>query len=199
MATRGLVGSCLLSLFATGIAAAQVVIVPPPIPVFVPELSPILAESWPLVSSAITISLFDSGVSFTGVGEEWMRPSESAIAIASVSFDWVVIAFAFFLFDLTPPSCNKRASAKVPKEGCKEKGPVRTRASQSRRLAGEDVNAPTSPLNKLVRFRLRLEPGRSALCTTTRPRQGSFSCRLGSLAGTASRSDSRCAPCRLAW
>jgi len=42
MATRGLVGSCLLSLFATGIAAAQVVIVPPPIPVFVPELVPVV-------------------------------------------------------------------------------------------------------------------------------------------------------------
>jgi hypothetical protein len=74
----------------------------PSLPVFVPELSPIFAESWPLVSCATTISLFDSGVSFTGVGEEWMRPSESAIASANVSFDWVVIAFAFFLFDLTP-------------------------------------------------------------------------------------------------
>ena len=37
-----------------------------------------LHESWPLVSCAITISLFDSGVSFTGVGEEWMRPSARA-------------------------------------------------------------------------------------------------------------------------
>jgi len=94
----------------------------PSLLVFVPELSPIFAESWPLVSCSITISLFDSGVSFTGVGEEWMRPSESAIASANVSFDWVVIAFAFFLFDLTPPACNKRAWAKVPKEGCNEKG-----------------------------------------------------------------------------
>jgi len=42
MATRGLVGSCLLSLFATGIAAAQVVIVPPPVPVFVPDSVPVV-------------------------------------------------------------------------------------------------------------------------------------------------------------
>src|SRR4029079_13631740 len=34
----------------------------PSLLVFVPELSPIFAESWPLVSCAITISLFDSGV-----------------------------------------------------------------------------------------------------------------------------------------
>src|SRR4051812_34556709 len=56
MATRGLVGSCLLSLWATGNAAAQVVVLSPPIPVFVPEPIPVVVGPPPTVGPLPTVA-----------------------------------------------------------------------------------------------------------------------------------------------
>src|SRR5690349_23077077 len=50
-----------------------------------------------------------------------MRPSESAMAIANVSFDWVVIAFAFFLFDLTRRLATSTPWQRFRKKAAKEK------------------------------------------------------------------------------
>jgi hypothetical protein len=81
-----------------------------PLAVLEPESSPILAEFPPLAvpvsSAAITISLVDNGISRTaGVREEFIRPSESARAVAIANLDWVI---ASFLLGMTPSDAQQR-------------------------------------------------------------------------------------------
>src|SRR6266508_126117 len=100
------------------------------------------------------MSLLESGISRGfGVGEEFIRPSERAIAIASANFDWVI---ASFLFDLTPRTPNSGPDEKVPKIATKEEarlcrtGPSRSRGEagrvrRDRRLSSRNCASPHIP------------------------------------------------------
>jgi hypothetical protein len=94
------------------------------------------------------MSLLDSGISRTvGVSEEFMRPSESASAVASANFGWVI---AFFLFNLTPPTSNSGPDKKVPKAPLKKRpGSVEPGLVGVGARGGEGAPRPPTIFSKL--------------------------------------------------